>query len=144
MAGVPRRPRPALSFRYRIDAAHRRATIIVEGIVSPKAFGDAMDKLFADPAYRPQFDLIYDRRAVQAQPDPKNASQMVAYMAAHRERLAGCRWAMVVAPEVQAAMASVAAEATYSALVGIEARTFLRLEDANAWLDREDGKEGKG
>ena len=129
-----------MSFRYRIDPPHRRATIIVEGIVSPKAFAQAMDKLFADPAYQPQFDIIYDRRSVPAQPDPKNFSQMVAYLATHRNRLMGCRWAMVVAPEVQAAMDSVAAEAAYSAVVGIEARTFLRLEDANAWLDREDGK----
>ena len=73
-------PETALSFRYRIDAPNRRATIVVEGIVSPKAFGETMDKLFADPAYRPQFDIIYDRRAVQAQPDPRNANQMVAYM----------------------------------------------------------------
>jgi len=129
-----------LSFRYRIDASNRRATIVVEGFVSPKAFGETMDKLFADPAYRPQFDIIYDRRAVQAQPDPQNFSQMVAYLAAHRNRLEGCRWAMVVAPEVQAAMDSVAAEEAYTSLVGIAARTFLRLEDANAWLDREDAK----
>jgi hypothetical protein len=46
----------------------------------------------------------------------------------------------VVAPEVEAAMASVAAEESVSALVGIEVRTFIRLEDANAWLDRDDGK----
>ena len=73
--------------------------------MSPKAFAEAMDTLFADPAYRPQFDIIYDRRAVQAQPDPRNANQMVAYMVAHRDRLAGCRWAMVVGAEVRAAMA---------------------------------------
>ena len=130
-----------MSFRYRIDAPNRRATIVVEGVVSPAAFAQAMDKLFADPSYQPQIDIIYDRRAVQAQPDPKNFSQMVAYLAAHRDRLSGCRWAMVVAPEVQAAMDSVAAEEAYGTLVGIEARTFLRLEDANAWLDREDGRE---
>jgi hypothetical protein len=129
-----------LSFRYRIDAPHRRATIAVEGVVSPKAFGETMDKLFADPAYQPQFDIIYDRRAVQSQPHARNANQMVAYMVAHRDRLAGCRWAVVVAPEVEAAMASVAAEESVSALVGIEVRTFIRLEDANAWLDRDDGK----
>ena len=129
-----------MSFRYRIDAPHRRATIVVEGIVSPKAFGETMDKLFADPSWQPHSDIIYDRRAVQAQPESGNATQMIAYMAAHRDHLAGCRWAIVVAPEVQAAMASVAAEEAVSALVGVDVRTFIRLEDANAWLDREDGK----
>ena len=129
-----------MSFRYRIDAPNRRATIVVEGIVSPKAFGETMDKLFADPAYRPQFDIVYDRRAVQAQPDPRNANQMVAYMAAHRDQLAGCRWAVVVGPEVRAAMAAVASEEAVSTLVGVDVRTFLRIEDANAWLDRQDAK----
>ena len=112
--------------------------------MSPKAFAEAMDTLFADPVYQPQFDIIYDRRAVQAQPDPTNANQMVTYMVAHRDRLAGCRWAVVVGAEVRAAMEAVATEESVSTLVGLEARTFLRVEDANAWLDREDGKEGKG
>lgn len=114
--------------------------MVVEGLVSPGAFAQTMDQLFADPGYGRQFDIIYDRRAVLTQPDPRNANQMVAYMTAHRDQLSGCRWAVVVAPEVQAAMASVAAEEAVGTLVGIEVRTFIRVEDANAWLDKEDGK----
>ena len=144
-AGVPRRLRPALSFRYRIDASHRRATIVVEGIVSPKAFGEAMDKLFRRSRRTGRSSTSSTIGApFRRSPTPGTPIRWspIWRPTGNGWRAAAGPWSWVL--EVQGGDGGGRDRRTVSTLVGIEARTFLRLEDANAWLDREDGKEGKG
>jgi hypothetical protein len=70
-----------------------------------------------------------------SEPEEDEAVQaMVDYLAVHPDRFVGSRWAIVVAPDVRSARASLTFADLIDLAARIEVRVFLRMNEAIAWL----------
>jgi hypothetical protein len=123
-----------LAFQYWIDPAESRVFVTATRRATSAESTQFLDALTADPAYRPGFDVVYDRRAVSEPEEDEAVQAMVDYLAVHPDRFVGSRWAIVVAPDVRSARASLTFADLIDLAARIEVRVFLRMNEAIAWL----------
>jgi hypothetical protein len=123
-----------MGIRYEIDAAGRLVRLRYEGAPTFEEWAGVMLDVFQAPGYEPGFDFLADRRAVSA-PTKEYLQQVVAFAQAHESRLAGSRWAMVVATPAGFGMARMG-----QVLLGdlpTTMRIFTDMAAAEAWLRRD-------
>jgi hypothetical protein len=127
-----------MTIRFTIDAPARlvRATVTGPENATPGEFRDFLDALTSSTAFRPGFDVLYDRRAVIDLPDDAFVRAATEEIEARADRLAGCRWAVVIGD--RPALAVVRLTTLLGERAGVEARPFFAPEDALAWF----GKDG--
>jgi CheY-like chemotaxis protein len=90
-----------------------------------------MRAIFADPAYRPGFGFLIDRRAA-VPPESDDVRRMVGFIGRHRPQISGSRWAFVTSGPADYGMARMV-----QALASDHPTTLLIFETpaaALAWL----------
>jgi len=116
---------------YAIDPAGRLVHLVTVGEASFHEWRDALLRVFADPAYRPGFNFISDRRRCEV-PSRVFAEQVAALARKHEGELGRCRWAVVTAG--LGADDAARAIKCRAGLSDVEAGYFFDLEDARRWL----------
>jgi hypothetical protein len=126
-----------MSIRFTIDAPARlvRATVTGPENATLGEFRDFLDALTSSVAFRPGFDVLYDRRAVAGPPDDAFVRAATTEIEGRADRLAGCRWAVVIGD--QPALDVVRLTTLLSERAGVEARPFFAPEDALAWFGKD-------
>lgn len=64
------------SIAYRIDRAQRLVYVVVSGAVQLDRVYDAGDAIFADPDYRPGFDVMVECRVLTSIPSPEEIREL--------------------------------------------------------------------
>jgi hypothetical protein len=123
---------PIVSF---VNAATRLGCL---RITDPHTIDDwkrGMDEILHHAAFSPGFSFLIDRRGALP-PSVAFVHAMAGYLAAHADRLAGGRVAVVVRENDALAygMARMVENLNAAKEVPQEVRTFTRLDDAEAWL----------
>ncbi|HEX4611128.1 MAG TPA: hypothetical protein VH092_23255, partial [Urbifossiella sp.] len=87
--------------RVEIDTPARLVRANVHGPANLTAaeFADFLGAMTAHPDFRPGFDILYDRRAVAEPPNQASVRAALGAIEARADRLAGCRWAVVIGPQ---------------------------------------------
>ena len=117
---------------YRIDPNEGIVYIAGREIATLDEWTAFIDEILADPAYKPGFALISDRRDQHQVPHPGYARAMAEKLRERSGKLAGCRWAMVVNSSVAYGLGRMI-ELTIET-DGIDMRLFTDYEAAMAWI----------
>jgi hypothetical protein len=116
-----------------IDPALSLVTFLYTSNPTFAEWRSAMEAVFADPAYRPGFHFLGDRRSVPAPPSREYFEQALEFTLAHADQVRGSRWATVVATPAGYGMARVA-QAISEDSSPIEFGIFTDLGAALSWL----------
>jgi CheY-like chemotaxis protein len=96
-----------------------------------EAWEASMRATFADPAYRPGFGFLIDRRDA-VPPEPADVRRMVAFIGRHRPQISGSRWAFVTSGPADYGMARMAQALASDHPTTL--RIFETPEAAREWL----------
>jgi len=86
---------PALGLQYAIDGECRVVRLTYSGEVTFADWTATMTAVFESPVYRPGFRFLLDRRLALS-PQIDYVKRAVEFTRAHRRRVVGSRWAVVV------------------------------------------------
>jgi hypothetical protein len=125
-----------MPIHFTIDAQGRlvRAAATGDATECDTEFRQFLDALTAHPDFRPGFDVLYDRRGVSRTPDDDLVRAATGAIVERIDRLAGCRWAVVVG--AQPGLEVVRLTALLGERAGVEARPFFDPDDALTWFGR--------
>lgn len=84
-----------MGVQYSIDGEDRVVRLTYSGEVTFDEWTAAMRAVFETPEYRPGFRFLLDRRLALS-PQLDYVKRAVEFTRAHRRRVAGSRWAVVV------------------------------------------------
>ena len=121
-----------MAITYSIEPDERIVYLTTTGESSFAEWRDTMLAALSDPAYRPGFNVLSDRRGETDVPDPEFAREAVNFLMQHSDELAGSRWAAVsdnTAVYGMQRMFSILSETT-----GVTAMAFMNYEEARRWL----------
>jgi hypothetical protein len=116
------------------DPRQRLVVVTSTGHPSVSELLRTLDAIFADPAYEPGFCFLYDRRRDLVAPEPEAARRLIDSLAERQHLIAGARCAVVLAPDVASARASLDVLDRMTGELDTAVRLFLRMEDALRWL----------
>jgi hypothetical protein len=118
---------------YRIDAARRRVTLIISGAYAIDEVEGCYARLFADPGFRPGFDLLIDGRASRGTPATMDLRARARRAGELKARFSGRIALVAAAPDIVYALARM--YAVYAEEHGVAAQVFTALAEAERWLD---------
>jgi hypothetical protein len=123
-------------FPFQIDHPHALVTITYDDPVTFERWRATMREVFADPAYRPGFRFLGDRRGVRETPRVSYVESVVEFLESHAQRLEGGRWANLV-PAGDRAMFGMGhmIDLMTESRVPLAVRTFDDHAAAMAWLN---------
>jgi hypothetical protein len=124
---------PLMPVTFTISQQQVQATILGDNSLTEPEFREFLSALIAHPDFQPGLGILYDRRAVKAAPDDSFVRAALGAIGERAQELHGCRWAILISPKLSlevVRMTSLLAEQS-----AIEARPFVNLSDALAWLD---------
>jgi hypothetical protein len=124
---------PVMAADYRIDAARRRVTLIITGAYAIDEVEGCYARLFADPAFRPGFDLLIDGRASQGTPATMDLRARARRAGELKARFSGRIALVAAAPDIVYALARM--YAVFAEEHGVAAQVFTALAEAERWLD---------
>ena len=111
-----------------------RATIVGENRLTEPEFREFLSAVLDHPEFRPGTDVIYDRRSVVVPPDDDFVRAALGAIRERADRFRGGRWAVVIPSG--AVLEVVRMTSLLGEQSGIEARPFVEMKDALAWLGR--------
>ncbi len=120
---------PRLS--YFIDPAAPLVRLLYHGAPSFEEWQQTMEAVLADPAYRPGFPFLVDRRFDEPA-SPEYVRRVIRFLWLHVAKLAGSRWAIVTWTPASYGMARVKKAMAFDLPLPIE--VFKDLEQAERWL----------
>ena len=82
------------SIEYSIDVRAQLVLVEYRADAGVEEWVSAMEGILADPAYRPGFSFLVDRRHASA-PSTADLRRMIAFIGDRAERFADSRWAIV-------------------------------------------------
>jgi hypothetical protein len=122
-----------MTYQYSIDPTQRLATIRLSDTVTGDEFIQAVTDMLGDERWQPGFNSMWDGRYVTAlNLEPERAREFIKRMGAVRDRRGAGKTAVVVARELDYAMARF-----FSLAIKVTARqinVFRTVEDAQRWL----------
>lgn len=125
-----------MAFPYQIGEDRGLVTISYESPVTFDRWRATMDRVLADPRFRPGFSFLGDRRAIESAVSSEHVEAEVTYMVDRRAHLGQGRWANLVHASNKADYGMGRMSEILAELKGtLPVRTFDRLEDALAWLE---------
>jgi len=116
---------------YEIDRSKCLVLVTYHEQPSFAQWMQTMDRIFADPAYHPQFGILLDRQKILRPAETEYIKQMVGYIDDRRTRGTLARWAILVCDIGSYGMGRMA-EQLSSCTHSI--RTFKQKGDAEMWL----------
>lgn len=122
-----------MSLAFWIDAPAKIVRLEYRGQVEVDDFTAALEAVFRDPAYRPGFGFLVDRRAANP-PTVDYTERVLAFALLHERELRGARWALVVASAAAVDMGHFGEKLAASAALPQAAQVFRDPESAEAWL----------
>lgn len=117
---------------YRIDSDEGIVYISGTEVASLTEWTNFLDSILADPAFRPGFCLISDRRNMQSTPPAGYARDLADRIVARRDRLKGARWAIVVNSTVSYGLGRLIELSIEDA--GVEMHVFNDYEEGLRWI----------
>jgi hypothetical protein len=117
------------------DAARNRVTLVISQPYTLGEWRRALDSVLSKAGPEPPTVLV-DRRDAGA-PTTALVDQMVTYLKAHSDRLAGARAAVIVSSDASYGMARMLDSRAQLHDVRIEMEIFRDRTEAVEWLDRE-------
>jgi len=117
---------------YRIDPARRLVEATMSGATSAEEILAYEQRLFADPAYRPEYDTLTDMRERTTIPSAADLQEIVNRKAARMETLIGTHRAIVASRDAPFGMMRM-----FEAMTGGDQspfRVFRTMEEARNWL----------
>ena len=122
-----------MGIRSWIDAKAKIVHLEYRGEVAIDEFRTVIEAVFGDPAYRPGFGFLVDRRHTPPAQEGYVASAVeVAFQ--NQPMLTGARWAVVVSNPASVKAARMGIEFAHRALVPQVVHVFEELEREEDWL----------
>ena len=121
-----------MALSYDIDVRRSLVLLSAEGAPPREEWFEVLTTAFADPRYRPGFDLLYDRTRIDDTPSP---AFVRSWIPRHAElmRRHGDGWlAVVVKSEVVYGMLLIAS--SFAECLGAAVQPFWSEEEALVWL----------
>ena len=122
-----------MALTYAIDPRQKCVTITRSDNPTFDEWRGFMEGLLADPAFRPGFAIVEDRRADATVPSRAEVEVVAAWIRSNASRLGACRWAVVLEPSALAAYGMVRVGEFLTDRSGVSLRAFTGLETARAW-----------
>ena len=117
---------------YRIVPHERIVYLKTAGESSFEEWRDAVLGALGDPAYRPGFGFLNDRRQQAKPPAADFAVLATEFVKEHAREMAPVRWAVVSA--VEAVYETLRAYSVIAERAGVELRAFKDIDEARWWL----------
>lgn len=118
---------------YRIEAARRRVTLVISGSYAIDEVEGCYARLFADPLFRPGFDLLIDGRGAHGTPATMDLRARARRAGELKGRFSGRIALVAAAPDIVYALARM--YAVYAEEHGVAAQVFTALAEAERWLE---------
>lgn len=117
---------------YSIDAAKRRVLVTYLWRPDFAQWQAAVEEIFKDPDYQPDYDLLFDRTAIHEPSSTAFIKSMVSYIDRHWKKNGPVRWSFATHDIGSFGTGRMAEQLTdYPGSV----RIFKSMADATAWLD---------
>jgi hypothetical protein len=123
-----------MALTYSIDPKRRRVTVVATAQPTFEQWVLVHDAFLHDPAFRPGYDILWDRRAYTSAPDRAYIERVVQWWRDHQATLGEGRIATVV-PDAAAAAYGMARMAEILGRAESNLRAFNDLAEAVRWLD---------
>lgn len=123
-----------MPFSYVINPHRRLVTCRPEGPPSTEDWAELLDRIAADPLFKPGYDVLSDRRHLNVEPDARYVRTTIDAVASRSAAFGASRFAVLtlhLATYGMARMAEALAENR-----GIQWRVFMDEAEANAWLSK--------
>src|SRR5208282_4190309 len=119
---------PVMAADYRIDDARRRVTLVLSGSYASDEVEGCYARLFADPLFRPGFDLLIDGRSSRGTPATIELRARARRAGELKGRFSG-RIALVAAAPADIVYALARMYAVYAEEHGVAAQVFTALHE---------------
>jgi hypothetical protein len=127
---------------YHIDAVRQRVTLLISGGYAIDEVEACYARLFADPAFRPGYDLLIDGRASSGSPPTVDLRARARRAGELKERFSGRIALVAAAPDIVYALARM--YAVFAEEHGVAAQVFTAVVEAEGWLDGLRAADGRG
>jgi hypothetical protein len=116
---------------YEVDAPRRIVKMRYEHEADLAELVAALSAIFSHPGYQPGFGFLFDRRAVPASSSGYIRAAL-SWVQLHKEKVTGCRWAVVVADLANYGMSRMGQ--TLGEDLPVEFEVFRDMDEATRWL----------
>lgn len=123
-----------MPIRHAVDPRAGVARFTVSGEFTLADMQAAVDRLAADPIYRPGMPILSDHRAIARPASAEEVAGLVSHVADHGPVFAGARMAIVAASAASYGMMRMLS--TLAEDVPMEIAVFLDVDEALRWLRR--------
>ena len=123
-----------MAVTYRINPDERVVYLTTSGDSSFREWEEKLLAVLSDPAYRPGFNFLSDRRLETDVPDPWFARSAADFLNQHLEEMGSFKWAAVSTNKAIYGMQRMFS--IYSEMKGVEAQVFADYEEALGWVRR--------
>jgi hypothetical protein len=121
-----------MSFSYTIDASRGLVVFQPTALPTLAELEQVLDRLLADPAFRPGYGVLVDRRNLTTEPDAEYARQGILAIASRRARFGDTRWASLTSHLATYGIGRIAE--AYADNRDLPYRVFTHEGEALAWL----------
>lgn len=126
-----------MAYSVRIDAPARRGLVALSGTVRGDDLVGAITGLYGHEDWEPAFDTLWDATGItELILDPVDLQRVMEAAGPYVQRLGTGRSALVVARDVDVAIAKLILHRQKGDASQRDRRLFERLEEAIAWLDK--------
>lgn len=125
---------PPMGINYAIDAEARLVRLDYVGATTADEFAATLTAIFRSTSYRPGFGFLSDRRNVEP-PTKAYIEHALSFMEAHREQVAGGRWAVVVSTPASYGMGRMGQNIAEGRRSPTPVQVFRGIDEAEAWLN---------
>ena len=119
---------------YRIDPDRRVVYLVRTRRATGREFAEFLHEVVTDPAFEIGMSILDDRSRADEPPETTELKLALSQLQRDRDRLAGTRWAVILAPDRPAIVGMYNMFRVFAEELGIEMRAFLSMDDAKAWL----------
>jgi hypothetical protein len=123
-----------VSIRFSIVPAARLVTYTVEGIATDDRVREFLDAVLADPHFRRGFNFVGEGAGPLAGLCAAYSERLSRAVLAQRDRLAPCRWAVVIGYGSVMGLNSLEARAVLARACDVEVDLFMDRSEAINWL----------
>ena len=119
---------------YRIDPDQRVVYLVRTRRATGREFAEFLHEVVTDPAFEIGMSILDDRSRADEPPETTELKLGLSQLQRDRDRLAGTRWAVILAPDRPAIVGMYNMFRVFAEELGIEMRAFLSMDEAKAWL----------